>query len=167
MPRSRFRSAWLIRPTLHLMDQWLAGFESQLVPDLPLPFTPTLISLQAFDLMSSPVWWEAATNTYDHYYVQLILLDFLSCLSVFIAFTNYLESWDTKHKILLMDWFQLHVNLLRANWCQEVRESCSLCIHIYIFLYIVSLNTKNSSIYLSHRWEPCRYYHFWSEWTWE
>ena len=39
-----------------------AGFESRLVPDLPLPFISTLIGLQAFDLVSSPVWWEAATN---------------------------------------------------------------------------------------------------------
>ena len=38
------------------------GFESRLVPDLPLPFIPTLISLRAFDLVSSRVWWEAATN---------------------------------------------------------------------------------------------------------
>ena len=29
---------------------------------LPLPFIPTLIGLRAFDLVSSPVWWEAATN---------------------------------------------------------------------------------------------------------
>ena len=27
-----------------------------------LPFIPTLIGLRAFDLVSSPVWWEAATN---------------------------------------------------------------------------------------------------------
>ena len=40
-----------------------AGFESRLVPDLPLPFIPTLIGLRAFDLVSSRVWWEAATNT--------------------------------------------------------------------------------------------------------
>ena len=44
------------------MSQWLAGFESRLVPDLPLPFIPTLIGLRAFDLVSSPVWWEAVTN---------------------------------------------------------------------------------------------------------
>ena len=41
-----------------------AGFESRLVPDLPLPFIPTLIGLRAFDLVSSRVWWEAATNTW-------------------------------------------------------------------------------------------------------
>ena len=41
-----------------------AGFESQFVPDLPLPFIPTLIGLRAFDLVSSRVWWEAATNTW-------------------------------------------------------------------------------------------------------
>ena len=41
-----------------------AGFESRLVPDLPLPFIPTLISLRAFDLVSSRVWWEAAANTW-------------------------------------------------------------------------------------------------------
>ena len=40
-----------------------AGSESRLVPDLPLPFIPTLIGLRAFDLVSSRVWWEAATNT--------------------------------------------------------------------------------------------------------
>ena len=40
-----------------------AGFESRLVPDLPLLFIPTLIGLRAFDLVSSRVWWEAATNT--------------------------------------------------------------------------------------------------------
>ena len=39
-----------------------AGFESRLVPDLPLPFIPTLIGLRAFDHVSSRVWWEAATN---------------------------------------------------------------------------------------------------------
>ena len=41
-----------------------AGFESRLLPDLPLPFIPTLIGLRAFDLVSSRVWWEAATNTW-------------------------------------------------------------------------------------------------------
>ena len=41
-----------------------AGFESRLVPDLPLPFIPTLIGLRAFDFVSSRVWWEAATNTW-------------------------------------------------------------------------------------------------------
>ena len=40
-----------------------AGFESRLVPELPPPFIPTLIGLRAFDLVSSRVWWEAATNT--------------------------------------------------------------------------------------------------------
>ena len=29
---------------------------------LPFPFIPTLIGLQAFDLVSSLVWWEAATH---------------------------------------------------------------------------------------------------------
>ena len=44
-----------------------AGFKSRLVPDLPLPFIPTLIGLRAFDLVSSRVWWEAATNTQPTY----------------------------------------------------------------------------------------------------
>ena len=43
-------------------QHWPAGFESRLVPDLPLPFIPTLIGLRAFDHVSSRVWWEAATN---------------------------------------------------------------------------------------------------------
>ena len=40
-----------------------AGFESRLVPDLPLPFIPTLIGLRAFDLVSSLVWWETLANS--------------------------------------------------------------------------------------------------------
>ena len=43
-------------------QHWPAGFESRLVPDLPLPFIPTLIGFRAFDHVSSRVWWEAATN---------------------------------------------------------------------------------------------------------
>ena len=43
-------------------QHWQAGFESRLLPDLPLPFIPTLTGLRAFDLVSSRVWWEAATN---------------------------------------------------------------------------------------------------------
>ena len=39
-----------------------AGFKSRLVPDLLLPFIPTLIGLRTFDLVSNRVWWEAATN---------------------------------------------------------------------------------------------------------
>ena len=38
-------------------QHWQAGFESRLLPDLPLPFIPTLIGLRAFDLVSSRVWW--------------------------------------------------------------------------------------------------------------
>ena len=38
------------------------NIQHRLVPELPLPFITTLIGLQAFGLMSSPVWWEALTN---------------------------------------------------------------------------------------------------------
>ena len=70
IPYSRGRSCvsqhfrHIIRPLsrLHLVGQRLAGFESRLVPDLPLPFIPNLIGLRAFDLVSSPVWWEAVTK---------------------------------------------------------------------------------------------------------
>ena len=50
-----------------------AGFESRFVPDLPLPFIPTLIGLRAFDLVSSRVWWEAATNTWLYHYIIISL----------------------------------------------------------------------------------------------
>ena len=54
-----------------------AGFESRLLPDLPLPFIPTLIGLRAFDLVSSRVWWEAATNIgIDTFLVDLRILKF-------------------------------------------------------------------------------------------
>ena len=63
-----------------------AGFESRLVPDLPLPFNPTLIGLRAFDLVSSRVWWEAATNTWlelpklcYHPFWRLMRLGYRTC----------------------------------------------------------------------------------------
>ena len=49
-----------------------AGFESRLIPDLPLPFIPTLIGLRAFDLVSSRVWWEAATNSPHQFNISSI-----------------------------------------------------------------------------------------------
>ena len=51
-----------------------AGFESRLLPDLPLPFIPTLIGLRAFDLVSSRVWWEAATNKWSTCPVDRLLI---------------------------------------------------------------------------------------------
>ena len=65
--------AWFIRPTLHLVGQWLAGFESRLVSDFPLPFIPTLIGLRAFDLVSSPVWWEVVTNIITYIAQKMVL----------------------------------------------------------------------------------------------
>ena len=59
IPRPRFGSMKLLAS---LVGQWPAGFKSQHVLNLPLPFIPTLIGLRAFDLVSSPVWWEAVTN---------------------------------------------------------------------------------------------------------
>ena len=57
-------------------QHWQAGFESRLVPDLPLPFIPTLIGLRAFDLVSSRVWWEAATNIgYQVISVVVVVVD--------------------------------------------------------------------------------------------
>ena len=57
-----------------------AGFESRFVPDLPLPFIPTLIGLRAFDLVSSRVWWEAATNTTT----AMCIIKLMSCWLVLI-----------------------------------------------------------------------------------
>ena len=42
-------------------------------PTFPSPFIRTLISLRAFDLMSSPVWWEAATNKQKVIFLQAAL----------------------------------------------------------------------------------------------
>ena len=39
-------------------------------PTFPSPFIPTLIGLRAFDLVSSRVWWEAATNKQNKHYLD-------------------------------------------------------------------------------------------------
>ena len=68
MPGPTFRFVKLLASSVSHCTKWAdeqhrqAGFESRLVPDLPLPFILTLIGLRAFDLVSSRVWWEAATN---------------------------------------------------------------------------------------------------------
>ena len=40
-----------------------AALEPQLVPDLPLSKTPTIIDLRVINFVSSPVWWEAEKNS--------------------------------------------------------------------------------------------------------
>ena len=60
-----------------------AGFESRLLPDLPLPFIPTLIGLRAFDLVSSRVWWEAATNT-KRYFLKTRMLSYHKILGTIL-----------------------------------------------------------------------------------
>ena len=68
MPGPRFGFVKLLASSCSHCTKWAdeqhrpAGFESRLVPDLPLPFIPTLIGLRGFDHVSSRVWWEAATN---------------------------------------------------------------------------------------------------------
>ena len=69
VPGPRFRFVKLLALSGSHCTKWTdeqhrpAGFESRLIPDLPNPFIPTLIGLRAFDLVSSRVWWEAATNS--------------------------------------------------------------------------------------------------------
>ncbi len=46
-----------------------AGFESRLVPDLPLPFIPTLIGLRAFEIQGIAGWM-----------VWMYLCEYLRCL---------------------------------------------------------------------------------------
>ena len=71
MPGSKFGFVKLLASLDPHCNYWVdeqhrpAGFESRLDPDLSLPFISTLIGLRAFDLVSSPVWWEAATNTFS------------------------------------------------------------------------------------------------------
>ena len=68
VPGSRFGFVKLLASSGSHCTKWAdeqhrpAGFESRLVPDLPLPFIPTLIGLRDFDYVSSRAWWEAATN---------------------------------------------------------------------------------------------------------
>ena len=59
---SRFRSAYSSKRERERERDWERESVRVSLPDLPLPFIPTLIGLRAFDLVSSRVWWEAATN---------------------------------------------------------------------------------------------------------
>ena len=83
----------------------------------PLPFIPILIGLRAFDLVSSRVWWEAATNNRTYFIFFLlfrwptlclkkkkILLQFHSVLFLLSALsalqnnpTGSLQSGKTRH----------------------------------------------------------------------
>ena len=72
MPGPKFGFVKLLASSSSHCTKWAdeqhrpAGFESRLVPDLPLLFIPSLIGLWAFDHVSSRVWWEAATNKRIH-----------------------------------------------------------------------------------------------------
>ena len=85
-----------------------AGFESRLVPDLPLPFIPTLIGLRAFDLVSSRVWWEAATNKWhdlglniglpDHWWTLYPLGQWAGKHQATLLFVDFTKAFDSIHR---------------------------------------------------------------------
>ena len=83
---------------------------------------------------------------------------------------------DRTDKVLwLADWFYRHINQSRVILYLEVRESRLIYVHIYtcffrafFFLHTVLSNTNNFKlIYLTHKWNPNRFYHSASVWTWE
>ena len=78
-----------------------AGFESRLLPDLPLPFIPTLIGLRAFDLVSSRVWWEAATNIRHPGYVSLSVTVLHAWLSYWITLKRWYAIKQRNYTFLL------------------------------------------------------------------
>ena len=79
----------------------------------------------------------------------------------------------------LINWFWQHDNLSTVILYLEFRESHSLYFHIYILWQLFLkrfflLCTRSYRIriifkenYLTHRWNPNRYHHSISEWTWE
>ena len=73
-----------------------------------------------------------------------------------------------------IDWFQWLVKQSRVILSWEVRESDSLYIQIYIFLYKIFFLSWScwilsilKQIYLTHIWDPHSCYCSGSKWTWE
>ena len=134
-------------------QHWQAGFESRLLPDLPLPFIPTLIGLRAFDLVSSRVWWEAATNTTTSMSVKAIFVGWstktqlLIVLGTFVFLLILCGDFENIEAIRHGEWTQ------RASWLFSKQEIFSTshpsyqkrkippqesAIYIYIYIYIYS-----------------------------
>ena len=116
-----------------------AGFESRLLPDLPLPFIPTLIGLRAFDLVSSRVWWEAATNTWSKNLLNAWKMVYSTCR---IHSSTHTHTETFLHLTFLS--FFYGVDMLNAlfslfdflSYTHTHALSLSLSIYISLSLYI-------------------------------
>ena len=101
-----------------------AGFESQLVPDLPLPFIPTLVGLRAFDLVSSRVWWEAATNKQRSFvFIQFTCFKYFYLIQI-ILFSTVICSvkWFQVFLCKSNDWFNSHLFRLFGLMAYQLKE---------------------------------------------
>ena len=117
-----------------------AGFESRLVPDLPLLFIPTLIGLRAFDRGSSRVWWEAATNKQTE---DCLLTFSFSTLTFDIQGFTFLLFWQ---EVII---WELSVSTwslpdLRVCWSlSELPDSPNLsCLTDWQWLTVLSVGTR-------------------------
>ena len=166
------------------MGQWLAGFESWLVPDLPLPFIPTLIGLLTLrQVLSGGRQWQIHSNPVKHH----LKINFVShplhmeglsnCIQTYIIALKYIHS---ETEVWLVDQLILMACQLVSGYLMPPAKGITFILHSYLhFLY--SLNSfffvfvlhrvQNQipiifkQIYLTHRWDPNRYYHSRSEWN--
>ena len=70
MPGSRYgflKTAWLIRPTLHLVGRWSAQTSRVRVSARSRPSPPLYPHFGLLALCQVPVWWEAVTNIFSWY----------------------------------------------------------------------------------------------------
>ncbi len=88
----------LTEQTSLLLRQWLEPW-STMFPLMPrrVRGTPTLIGLRAFDLVSSPVWWEAVANTIlpGHYVGREGIESLVSGAVLTAPFTDLSKGGDT------------------------------------------------------------------------
>ena len=103
-------------------QHWQAGFESRLLPDLPLPFIPTLIGLRAFDLVSSRVWWEAATNTTAH---SLVAANRASPLKCYCLIHNVIYIINVKTKEVNTNDGKVYISASELN-CVVFKEESEI-----------------------------------------
>ena len=128
----------------------------------PLPFIPTLIGLRAFDLVSSRVWWEAATNTWsigavsrafangpvdtDSFPGQVVPNTqnwYLIPLCLDLSIIRYVSrvKWSNPGKVVAnekwasgspLTWISLYIHM-----CVCVYYICmSICLYICLYLYL-------------------------------
>ena len=165
----------LIRLTLHKVGWWPTGLEPRFMPDLSLPKSRLLTDLRVIDLVSSPVWLEAATNISNEF-KALLFANFYKIMNLVMDIARVLD-YHTHLSLSLSIYIYIYIYIIIIMSCHQhgypwpslatspYRSSSLAGLRGYILyphIAAVCMFELVVLLLLGHRWGSIRVHHLWT-----